>query len=131
MLHIICTYYMYHFKPYFCHSKCSLLDPEQRHSILKDSIFETKRNRTFWTQLHQIRPDGVINPLLIKHIDSILLVGRSINLLKHLCPSHPILNVPSPLPIYLGVCWGANEEVISYLFSEMIHLCTCGTIRVY
>ena len=77
-------------------SLCSLVDPRERHSILKDSIFETKRNRTFWTQLHQIRPDGVINPLLIKHIDVILLVGRSINLLKHLCPSHPILNVPSP-----------------------------------
>ena len=51
-------------------------------SIFKDSIYGLKRDRSFWTKLYTIRSDGVISPLLIQRIDVILLVGRSMNLLK-------------------------------------------------
>ena len=72
-----------------------------KHSIIKKSIFETKRDRSFWSKLYQIRPDGVINPLLIHYIDTILLVGRSINLLKVISPCHAVLTQEPPIEMEL------------------------------
>ena len=60
-------------------------------SIFKDSIYGLKRDRSFWTKLYTIRSDGVISPLLIQRIDVILLVGRSMNLLKG---KEQLLSVP-------------------------------------
>ena len=53
-----------------------------KQSIYMDSIFLSKRDRTFWTKLFNIRDDGIVSPLLIRHITCILTIGRSINLLK-------------------------------------------------
>jgi len=65
-------------------------------SIFKDSIYGLKRDRSFWTKLYTIRSDGVISPLLIQRIDVILLVGRSMNLLKAINSSHPLFQIETP-----------------------------------